>query len=61
MLEERKQNLAETDRGSYYNQNEQLEELLDANYNGIESDDNGNGNMKIQGQLFADVLLNRYS
>ena len=58
MLEQRKQNLAETDRESYYNQNEWLEELLDANYNGIESDDSGNDNMKIQEQLFADVLLN---
>ena len=61
MLEQRKQNLAETDRESYYNQNEWLEELLDANYNGIESDDSGNDNMKIQEQLFADVLLNRCS
>ena len=58
MLEQRKQNLAETDRESYYNQNEWLEELLDANCNGIESDDSGNDNMKIQEQLFADVLLN---
>ena len=29
MPEERKQNLAETDRGSYYNQEEWLEEFLD--------------------------------
>ena len=42
MLEERKQNLAETDRASYYNQEEWLEEFLDdkdAFYNGSESDD----------------------
>ena len=42
MLEERRQNLAETDRGSNYNQDEWLEELLDvkgAFYNGSDSDD----------------------
>ena len=42
MLEERRQNLAETDRASYYNQEEWLEEFLDdkdAFYNGSESDD----------------------
>ena len=45
MLEERKQNLAETDRRSYYNQGEQLEEFLDdksAFYNVSESDDGDN-------------------
>ena len=45
MREERIQNLAETDRGSYYNQEEWLEEFLDnkgAFYNGIESNDSDN-------------------
>ena len=43
--EERRQNLAETDRWSYYNQEEWLEEFLDdkvAFYNGSESDDSDN-------------------
>ena len=42
MPEERRQNLAETDRGSYYNQEEWIEEYLDAKdafYRGSESDD----------------------
>ena len=42
MLEKRRQNLAETDRGSYYNQEEWLEEFLEdkgAFCNGFESDD----------------------
>ena len=45
MPEERRQNLAETDRESFYNQEEQVEEFLDdkdAFYNGIESDDDDN-------------------
>ena len=45
MSEERRQNLAETDMGSYYNQEERLEEFLDnkgAFYNGIESVDSDN-------------------
>ena len=45
MPAERRQNLAETDRGSQYNQEEWLEEFLDykgAFYNGIESDDSDN-------------------
>ena len=45
MLEEWKQNLAETERGSYYNQKEWLEEFLDdkaAFYNGSESNDSDN-------------------
>ena len=40
MLEEKRQNLAETDKGSYYNQEEWLEEFLDdkgAIYNGTEA------------------------
>ena len=44
MPEERRQNLSETDRGLYYNQEEWVEEFLDdkgAFYNGSESD-NGN-------------------
>ena len=42
MPEERRQSLAETNRGSYYNQEEWMEEFLDdkgAFYNGSESDD----------------------
>ena len=45
MPEDRRQNLAETDRGSYYNQEEWLEEFLDDKgtfYNGVESDDSDN-------------------
>ena len=45
MLEERRQNLAETDRGSYNNQEEWLKEFLDdkgAFYKGSESDDSDN-------------------
>ena len=45
MSEERRQNLAETDMGSYYNQEERLEEFLDnkgAFYNGTESVDSDN-------------------
>ena len=46
MPEEKIQNLSETDRGSYYNQEEWVEEFLDdkgAFYNGSESDDGDNG------------------
>ena len=45
MPEERRQNLAEAGRGSYYNQEEWVEEFLDdkgAFYNGSESDDGDN-------------------
>ena len=45
MSEERKQSLAEADRGSYCNQEEWLDEFLDNKgvfYNGIESDDSDN-------------------
>ena len=44
MLEERRQNLAETDGGSFYNQKEWVEFLDDkcAFYNGSESDDGDN-------------------
>ena len=45
MPEERRQNLAETNRASYYNQEEWLEEFLDdkaAIYSGCESDDGDN-------------------
>ena len=47
IMEERRQNLAQTDRVSYYNQEEWLEEFLDhkgAFYNGSERDDSGNNN-----------------
>ena len=67
MPEERRQNLAETDWGSHYNQEEQVEEFLD---------DKGAFTMavkvmmvimmiriliKIWKQLFADFLQNRCS
>ena len=45
MSEESRQSLAETDRGSYYNQEEWLEEFLDNKgefYNGSERDDSDN-------------------
>ena len=45
MPEEKRQNLAETDRGPYYNQKEWLEEFLDdkgALYNGREIGDSDN-------------------
>ena len=45
MPEEKRQNLAETDRELYYNQEEWLEEFLDDSgtfYNGIEGDDSDN-------------------
>ena len=45
MPEERRQNLAEMEKGSYYNQEEWFEEFLDnksAFYNGSESDDSDN-------------------
>ena len=45
MPEERRQNLAETDMGSYCNQEEWVEEFLDnktAFYNGSEIDDGNN-------------------
>ena len=45
MPEEGRQNLAETDWGSFYNQEEWVEEFLDdkgAFYNGSESDDGDN-------------------
>ena len=45
MLEERRQNLSEADRGSDYNQEQWLEEFSDdkgAFYNGSESDDSDN-------------------
>ena len=47
MPKEKKQNLSETDRGPYQNQEEQVEELLDnkgAFYSGYESDDMENDN-----------------
>ena len=45
MPEKRRQNLAEADRGSYYNQQQCLEEFLDDKgtfYNGTESDNSEN-------------------
>ena len=67
MPEERRQNLAEADKGSYDNEEEWLDEFLDdkgAFYNGIESDDSVimmRIIMKIEEQFFADVLRNRCS
>ena len=45
MLGEKRESLAETDTGSYYNQGEWLEEFLDGNgaiYNDNENDDSDN-------------------
>ena len=59
--------LAETDRGSQYNQEELLEEFLDdkgAFYNGSESDDSDNDDENYNENIeesFADVLHNRCS
>ena len=68
MPEETRQNLAETDRGSYCNQEGWFEEFLEvkgAFYNGIKSDDSDNYdenyNEKIWEDSFADVLQNRCS
>ena len=67
MPEKRRQNLAETDRGSYYNQEEWLEEFLDdksAFYDDSESDDSENDNEnfdKKEKQSFSGVLQNRCS
>ena len=58
MLEERKQNLAETYRGSYYNQDEWLEEFLDytgAFYNGSEGDDSENDDKNYNKKIKAVV------
>ena len=62
MLEERRQNLAETYRGSYYNQEEWLEEFLDytgAFYNGSEGDDSENDDKNYNKKIKAVVC--RYS
>ena len=68
MPEERKENLAETDRGSYCNQEEWLEEFLEdkaAFYNGSESDDSDNDddnyNKNIRAVVRRDILQNRCS
>ena len=61
MPEERRQNLAETDRGSYYNQEEQVEEFLDdigAFYNGNESDDGDNDDENYNENMEIVVLKN---
>ena len=50
MPEERKQNLAETDRGSYCNQQEWLEEFLEDKgpfYDGSENDDRENDDKEL--------------
>ena len=50
LAEESRKNLAETDRGSNYNQEEWLEELLEdkgAFYYGSESDDSENDNKEL--------------
>ena len=59
MLEEKIQNLAETDKGSYYNQEEWLEEFLDDKgtfYNGSESDDSKNDYDNYKENIKAFVL-----
>ena len=58
MTEERGQNLAETDRGSYYNQDEWLEEFLDdkrAFYDHSESYDSKNDDDNYTDNLEAAV------
>ena len=64
MPEERRQNLAETDRGSYYKQEEWLKAFLDdksAFSDGSESDDsdnhdeNYNENRSIRSQMFFKI------
>ena len=68
MPEERRRNLAETDRGLYHNKEEWLSEFLEnkgAFYDGSESDDSENDAvrviLKIQKHSFADELQNRIS
>ena len=66
MLEESRHNLLETDRGSYYNQEERLKELLDNKdgfYNGSESGDSDNDDEiynenNEQQQVFEDFANN---
>ena len=65
MLEERTENLAETDRWSYCNEEEWLEEFLDdkgAFYNGGESDesdnDDENYNENKEQQLLSEGFAN---
>ena len=58
MPKERQQNLAETDRGSYYNQEEWAEEFLDdkvAFYNSSESDDGDNNDENYNENMVAVV------
>ena len=58
MPQERIQNLDETDRGSYYNQEEWLEKFLDSKdafYNGIESDDCDNDDQNYNENIGAVV------
>ena len=63
MPEERRQSLAEIDRGSYYNQEKWIEEFLDdknAFYNGSESDDRDGGDANYNENLEA-VVHTRFS
>ena len=62
MPEKRRQNLAETERGSYYNQNECEREIADnkgAFYNDSENDDDGNNDENENENVEADVLQKR--
>ena len=62
MSEERRQNLAETDRGPYYNQKECVEEFLDdkgAIYNSNESDGGDNDDENYNENMEA--VVRRYS
>ena len=59
MPEKRRQNLAEIERGSYYNQSEWEEEILDDK--GSESDDGDNDDENANENVEADVLQNRCS
>ena len=62
MLEERRQNLTETDRGSYYKQEEWLEEFLDdksAFYDGSKRDDSENNDQNYTKNI--EVVVRRCS
>ena len=62
MPEERRQKLAETNRGSYYNQEERIEEFLDNKgefYNSSERDDGDNDDKSYHENM--DAVVCRYS
>ena len=62
MSEERRQNLAKRDRGSYYNQEEWLEEFLDdkgAFCSGSESDDGDNDDENYNENMACNFIKSR--